>query len=136
MFFSLRYLFLSLSQVIFLFLFSLLLSLLIFHLFLKLNKKQTENLVVADMGAVIQQCSSSDFQNTDQTKARLPMRKSFFFLFTFFLFTSTEAPVEGNAPSAPEFIRHLQDEVKNQLCRDFQEYGINLVRLNIETPKV
>ncbi|KAH3757557.1 vacuolin B [Pelomyxa schiedti] len=89
----------------------------------KLNVKQIvphiESLVVADMGAVIQQCSSSDFQSTDQTKARLPLQ-----------------PASDGSPSAPEFIRHLQDEVKNQLCRDFLEYGINLVRLNIETPKI
>ena len=65
-----------------------------------------ENLVVADMGAVVQQCSSSDFQSTDQTKTRAPMKT---------------ADTKDGRPSAPEFIRYLQDEVKNKLYEDFKE---------------
>lgn len=93
----------------------------------KLNKDQIlphiENIVVADMGMVIQSCSSSDFLKSNQTQAR-----------------SSKMPVSGDignvAPSAPEFYEHLQDEVKNKLHNDFNEYGIKMVRLNIETPKI
>jgi regulator of protease activity HflC (stomatin/prohibitin superfamily) len=79
-----------------------------------------ESIVTADMGMVIQNCSSTDFLKSNQTQAH-PIVK----------------PVDDPlVPSAPPFFRHLQDEVKNQLCDDFAKYGIKLIRLNIETPKV
>jgi len=80
-----------------------------------------ERLVVADMGMVIQNCSSTDFLRSNQTQARP---------------TNRPGEEEGFAPSAPEFYEHLQDEVKNKLHDDFAEYGIKLVRLNVETPKI
>lgn len=89
----------------------------------KLNQEQIlphiESLVVADMGMVIQNCSSGDFLKSNQTQAR-----------------STLKPPTDMSPSAPEFYEHMQDEVKNRLHDDFAEYGIKLVRLNIETPKI
>eukprot|EP01120_Amphizonella_sp_Union-15-10_P013322 TRINITY_DN6164_c0_g1_i1.p1 TRINITY_DN6164_c0_g1~~TRINITY_DN6164_c0_g1_i1.p1 ORF type:complete len:574 (+),score=133.17 TRINITY_DN6164_c0_g1_i1:43-1722(+) len=77
-----------------------------------------ENLVVADMGSVIQSCSSSDFQKTNQTRTREPIKNS------------------SDMSVAAEFFTYLQDEVKNHLHRDFLEYGITLIRINIETPKI
>lgn len=81
-----------------------------------------ENIVVADMGRVIQSCSSSDFQKTSQTTAK------------------DATKLENNAifqtQSTPTFYAHLQDEVKNKLADDLKDWGIRLVRLNIETPKI
>jgi regulator of protease activity HflC (stomatin/prohibitin superfamily) len=88
-----------------------------------------ENIVVTDMGRVIQGCSSGDFQNSDQTKVRfLPQDIGY-------------SPLPPSAlspppPSAPPFILRLQDSVKAQLAGDFREIGIELIRLNFETPKV
>lgn len=91
----------------------------------KLNQEQIlphiESLVVADMGMVIQNCSSGDFLKSNQTQARSVWKPEM---------------NENYAPSAPEFYEHLQDEVKNKLHDDFAEYGIKLVRLNVETPKI
>ena len=87
----------------------------------KLNQDQIishiENLVVADMGMVIQSCNSVDFLKSNQTQIK---------------------SLKNNEldHSAAEFYEHLQDRVKNQLGDDFAKYGIKLVRLNIETPKV
>ena len=81
-----------------------------------------ESIVTADMGMVIQNCGSTDFLKSNQTQARPTLKP-------------TEAG-GSPAPSAPEFYAHLQDLVKNQLCDDFAKYGIKLIRLNIETPKV
>ena len=79
-----------------------------------------ESIVTADMGMVIQNCSSTDFLKSNQTQAK-----------------QVPKPVDDpRVPSAPPFFAHLQDEVKNQLCEDFAKYGIKLIRLNIETPKV
>ena len=80
-----------------------------------------ESIVTADMGMVIQNCSSTDFLKSNQTQAK-----------------QTPKPLtdDPRIPSAPPFFAHLQDEVKNQLCDDFAKYGIKLIRLNIETPKV
>ena len=90
-----------------------------------LNKDQIiphiENLVVADMGFAVQSSSSVDFLKSTQGQAR-PTNK-------------TQPDLLTNS-SASEFYEHLQDLVKNRLHDDFLEYGITLVRLNIETPKV
>jgi hypothetical protein len=77
-----------------------------------------ENCAVVDMGKAIQRCSSQEFLSFYQTKPRGGEEKS-----------------TGTYPSAPP-MEHFQDEVKNQLSADLSEYGIKLVRLNIETPKV
>jgi len=84
-----------------------------------------ENLVVADMGAVIQQCTSSDFQNTSQTTTE-----------PYVFDNKINKYKHGLPPNNPEIINHLQDSVKNKLSKDFLEYGIMLDRLNIETPKI
>lgn len=75
-----------------------------------------EHLVVADMGMVIQNCSSVDFLKTNQTIVK---QKN-----------------TGEHSALVEFYEQLQDKVKNQLGDDFSKYGIKLVRLNIETPKI
>lgn len=81
-----------------------------------------ENIVVADMGRVIQSCSSSDFQKSSQTSVKDPRKIE-------------NMPIFQNE-SAPTFYAHLQDEVKNKLAKDLIDWGITLVRLNIETPKI
>lgn len=81
-----------------------------------------ENIVVADMGRVIQSCSSSDFQKTNQTAVKDPTKMDNMAIF--------------QTQSAPTFYAHLQDDVKNKLAEDLREWGIRLVRLNIETPKI
>jgi hypothetical protein len=78
-----------------------------------------ENCAVVDMGKAIQRCSSQEFLSFYQTKPR----------------NGEEKQVDDGMPSAPP-AEHFQDEVKNQLSKDLAEYGITLVRLNIETPKV
>lgn len=79
-----------------------------------------EHLVVADMGRTIQSATSVDFLSSDQTKAK-PYKKD----------------VDPfNDTHNVEFFQYLQDKVKNQLHDDFAEYGIKLVRLNFETPKI
>jgi len=40
------------------------------------------------------------------------------------------------AQQGAPLLEHFQDTVKNDLSRDLAEYGIELVRLNFETPKV
>lgn len=97
-----------------------------------LNKDQIEshieNIVVADMSMVIQRCSSSDFQNTDMTRTMPHIRDK--------IMNTTSSHCEPSAPNNTEFIRYLQDSVKNKLSEDFKDYGIDLVRVNIETPKI
>jgi regulator of protease activity HflC (stomatin/prohibitin superfamily) len=78
-----------------------------------------ENCAVVDMGKAIQRCSSQEFLSFYQTKPR----------------NGSEKQAADGMPSAPP-AEHFQDEVKNQLSADLAEYGIKLVRLNIETPKV
>jgi regulator of protease activity HflC (stomatin/prohibitin superfamily) len=78
-----------------------------------------ENCAVVDMGKAIQRCSSQEFLSFYQTKPR----------------NGSEKQANDGMPSAPP-AEHFQDEVKNQLSGDLAEYGIKLVRLNIETPKV
>jgi hypothetical protein len=79
-----------------------------------------ENCAVVDMGKAIQKCSSQEFLSFYQTKPRNGHE---------------DKEAESGMPSAPR-AEHFQDEVKNQLSVDLAEYGIKLVRLNVETPKV
>lgn len=76
-----------------------------------------ENLATVDMGKAIQQCSSQDFMSFYQTKP-----------------VSGQSPYISDLNGAP--VMHFQDVVKQQLSDDLREYGIELVRLNIETPKI
>jgi hypothetical protein len=75
-----------------------------------------ESLVVADMGLVIQNCSSVDFLKTNQAFAK--------------------KEVSDVALNVNEFYENLQKRVFSQLQNDFADYGIKLIRLNIETPKI
>lgn len=76
-----------------------------------------ENLATVDMGKAIQQCSSQDFLSFYQTR---PMTGQHSYI--------------SDQSGAP--VMHFQDVVKQQLSDDLREYGIELVRLNIETPKI
>jgi regulator of protease activity HflC (stomatin/prohibitin superfamily) len=78
-----------------------------------------ERLVVADMGRTIQSASSVDFLSSDQTKIKQPNKNG-----------------DSIDSYQSEFFQNLQDKVKCQLQSDFAEYGIKLVRLNFETPKI
>lgn len=92
----------------------------------RLNKNDIinhiENIVVADMGRVIQSCSSADFQKSNQTAVKDATKPDF------------DAAIFQ--PANTTFFTHLQDEVKNQLAKDLVDWGIRLVRLNIETPEI
>ncbi|EKD70214.1 MAG: hypothetical protein ACD_46C00599G0003 [uncultured bacterium] len=79
-----------------------------------------ENLATADMGKAIQQCSSQEFLSFYQTK---PPKED-------------GASKLERALIDPPKAESFQDIVKNQLSKDLKEYGIELVRLNIETPKI
>jgi len=72
-----------------------------------------ENLVVADMGFIVQQCSSTDFlkSNRHDNKSDVNLQIS-------------------------DFYENLQQKVFKALKKDFSDYGIKLIRLNIETPKI
>ncbi|MFI4919438.1 MAG: SPFH domain-containing protein [Legionellales bacterium] len=74
-----------------------------------------ENLATVDMGKAIQKCSSQEFLNFSQTQ---PGR------------------VSAAAAEKPRQPMHYQDEVKKALAEDLEEYGIQLIRLNVETPKI
>lgn len=80
----------------------------------KLNPDQIQNhiehIVVADMGTVIQNCSSVDFLKSN--------------------------PYQSEKNEMLLFYKHLQEDIFNHLQKDFALYGINLIRLNLETPKI
>jgi len=73
-----------------------------------------EHIVTADMGLVIQNCSSTDFLKSNQSATQINEKKDVFSM----------------------FYEELQTRVFNKLKEDFDSYGINLVRLSIETPKI
>jgi len=77
--------------------------------------KHIENLAVTDMGKAIQQSSSQEFLSFYQTQPKKG---------------------EANPFTNPNPILHYQDIVKKQLADDLKDYGISLIRLNIETPKI
>lgn len=81
-----------------------------------------ENLATVDMGKAIQQSSSQEFLSFYQNKPNKPE-----------VITNQESL---SHPSAAPPIQHIQDLVKDQLSKDLNEFGIELVRLNIETPKI
>ncbi len=80
--------------------------------------KHIENITTVDMGKAIQQSTAQEFLNFYQTKPVKPDDKS----------------ISKDLPDLP--VKHIQDEVKGNLAKDLEEYGITLIRLNIETPKV
>jgi len=75
--------------------------------------KHIENVATVDMGKAIQKCTSQEFLNFYHTQ-----------------------PQKDNNNSSPLKPIHYQDEVKDALAKDLAEYGIELVRLNVETPKI
>ncbi len=77
-----------------------------------------ENLATVDMGKAIKQCSSQDFLTFWQNKPT----------------HAADGAEQAPAPAAVQ-PRHFQDIVKEALAKDLLEYGIELVRLNIETTK-
>jgi len=81
--------------------------------------KHIERCATVDMGKAIQQSSSQEFLCFVQTR---PKKESPFI-----------QTLEGNPTPPPD---HFQDIVVKQLHKDLADYGIELVRLNIETPKV
>jgi regulator of protease activity HflC (stomatin/prohibitin superfamily) len=92
-------------------------------------KSHIENVVVADLIASIQRLSSAEFLCTDITKPMPNLRDNM----VNSAITNNEA---GNAANDPNFIRLLSDSVKNKLASDFNTYGIELLKVNLETPKV
>lgn len=103
----------------------------------KLNSEQIiphiENIVKADMSVVVSSTSSTDFLKTNQTQIQS------------FISTDNNSNNSNNSEnslinnkknSSADFYDHLQDQVKNKLHDDFSKYGIKLIRLNFETPKV
>lgn len=74
-----------------------------------------------DMAAAGQETSLQNIQSTDITK--IPSSRP-------------EPSADPHIPSAPPFIRTWQDLVKGKLSKDLEEYGIELVRLNIEEIKI
>lgn len=81
--------------------------------------KHIENVATVDMGMVIQKSTAQEFLSSVQTKPR----------------TAIVDEKQAGLPSAPES-QTIQDEVRNKLKHDLAEYGIELVRLNFETPKI
>jgi len=78
-------------------------------------QSHVENLAAVDMGKTIQQLSSQEFLNFYINK---PQKKE-------------EAIVDISMPRM-----NFQDVVKSALSKDLLEYGIELIRFNVETPIV
>ncbi len=75
-----------------------------------------ENCANVDMGKAVQQCSSQEFLASYQNKPSLKGK-------------------EESADAVPP-LKHFQDSVRDMLAHDLSDYGIKLVRFNIETPKI
>jgi regulator of protease activity HflC (stomatin/prohibitin superfamily) len=80
--------------------------------------RHIENCATVDMGKAIQQCSSKEFLSSSQNRPTNNNEKDFL--------GSNAAPL----------LQFFQDTVKTALFKDLSDYGINLVRLNFETPKI
>lgn len=74
------------------------------------------------MGKAIQQSSSQEFLFFTSTKAR-PKQGS-------------DVDVLQGLATAAAPLQHFTDQVKHALAADLAEYGIELIRLNVETPKI
>lgn len=83
-------------------------------------RKHIEGVVVADMVMVFQSCTSADFLKTNQTRAR---------------HTKDDVDLLTDKQSS-EVYEFIQDKIKNKLRDDFSEYGIHLIRLNFDAPKI
>ncbi len=77
-----------------------------------------EAVVTTDMGKAIQQCSSKDFLNFYQNK---PLGR--------------DAKIDTGEVLGP-VVENYQDTVKKQLAHDLEEYGITLIRMNVQESKM
>lgn len=75
-----------------------------------------ENIAKVDMGKAIQKCTSQQFLSSYQTKP--------------------ESSKMDSTLEEKKSVRTYQDEVRDLVAKDLKEYGIELIRLNIETPKI
>lgn len=91
------------------------------HLSLDEVQAHIEGVVNTDMGRAIQRTSSQHLLSSDLSKTRLP---------------ETYASLSADLPAVTESHQFWQDEVKTKLTEDLSEYGIQLVRLNIEEAKI
>ncbi len=91
------------------------------HLKLSDVQAHIEGVVNTDMGRAIQRTSSQHLLSSALSKTRLPEA---------YVSESSDLPV---VTESHEF---WQDEVKTKLTQDLDEYGIELVRLNIEEAKI
>lgn len=91
------------------------------HLNLKDIQTHIEGVVNTDMGRAIQRTSSQHLLSSDLSKTRPPMDYQ---------------SGDGLAPPITEEHTFWQDAVKTKLTEDLAEYGIKLVRLNIEEAKI
>ena len=82
-------------------------------------KKHIEFIVTTAMGAVMQQCSVTDFLATDKIG---PMQ------------FDQKADSKGEAATAP--YRHFQDIMREQVTAAFKKNGIKLIQLSYELPKI
>ncbi|MBV8801984.1 MAG: hypothetical protein JO131_03280 [Gammaproteobacteria bacterium] len=82
-----------------------------------------EGLTTTDMGKTIQQLSSIDFLSSNQTKINTKDQES--------KISSNSLPF----PSAP-VPQNYADTAAEQLARDLKEYGIELIRLNVQEFKI
>jgi hypothetical protein len=76
------------------------------------------------MGMAIQQCTSQEFLNSYQTKPAKNESPYYKDLQSVMMTPSQDEP------------QSIQDKVKKKLSKDLADFGIELVRLNFETPKM
>lgn len=82
-----------------------------------------ERRVVAEMGRLIQDFTSSDFQNFQKVKLTQQQIK-------------TDTQVSSYNPSAPSLDLTLQNGLEGQLAKEFEEIGINLETVRIAELKI
>ena len=73
-----------------------------------------EYVSVADMTRIVQSFTSADFMQANQSQKN----------------------TNNSNNIMSEFYGQLQERVKEKLSKDFEDCGIELVRLNVETPKI
>jgi regulator of protease activity HflC (stomatin/prohibitin superfamily) len=83
-----------------------------------------ESCATVDMGMAIQQCTSQEFLNSYQTKPAKNESPYYKDLQSVMMTPSQDEP------------QSIQDKVKKKLSKDLADFGIELVRLNFETPKM
>lgn len=89
-----------------------------------------ENLAVTDMAKAISQSSSQEFLSFYQTK---PIRSDPISRQGQDIASNLNSNVSSNVEPP---LMHFQDIVKHELAKDLNEYGIELLRLNVESPEI